>query len=190
MNNAPQQLHYSPSGGESRPKYDTSQWRCFREDPVAEASAADLDRLATSPHWEDRVRAEVLRQHLRVELPAQFPCIYETSDSPRRAGAMSPSPQPWVVSPDIEMLTVLLPAYQQLWDSYTSQWGPRSRRTFTVGRLDGLSAHGVYRPGVTPDQVIAATMVIHDGMYRRAPQHLRKLHPMHATWFPPAEEQS
>lgn len=180
----PRPLVYQPTtAGLDAGRYDVSYpGREFRDDLVALAVFPDLPVLASSPHWEDRVRAEVLRQRLRVTLPDQFPCIYETADSPNQRRHPNPQPHPWVISPDLDMLTALLPDYQDLWDSYTSQWGDDSRRTFAVGRLDGLKPHGVYRPGTTPEQVIGSTMLTHERMYHRAPERLRAMHPRHADW--------
>lgn len=180
------ELVYEPTrAGIDTGRYDVSTPRYgFDSDPVAAAGVTELARLATSPHWQDRVRAEVLRQEVKITLPDAFPCIYETADSPTQAGLKYPRPKPWVVSPDIEMLTALLPDYQELWDSYTSQWGPGSRRLFAVGRLDGLSPRGVYRPGTTPERVIGSTMLTHTGLYGRAPERLRRMHPQHAQWHP------
>lgn len=180
----PRPLVYQPdTAGLDVGRYNVNHpGREFRDDLIAASDFPDLPALASSPHWEDRVRAEVLRQRLRVSLPDQFPCIYETVDSPNRQRHLTPQPHPWVISPDLEMLTSLLPDYQELWDSYTSQWGDSARRTFAVGRLDGLKPNGVYRPGTTPEQVIGSTMLTHEDMYRRAPERLRAMHPRHADW--------
>jgi hypothetical protein len=176
-------LAYTPTTvGIDTGKYDVGQFANYRGDTVSEATVRNLADLATSEHWEDRIRAEVLRERIEIRLPDQFPCIYETADSPSRAGLAHPRPNPWVISPDIDMLHALLDDYQELWDAYTSQWGEKSRRTFAVGRLDGLKPHGVYRPGTTPEQVIGSTMLTHTDMYGRAPERLRAMHPQHATW--------
>lgn len=163
-------------GGVTR--YDASEWRSFRDDPVRAATVDDLAVLSRSPRWEDRVRAEVLRRHIEVTLPDGFPCLYERADSPTRQRVLNPQPSPWVVSPDVEMLQALLPDYQRLWDSHTSQWGPESRRVFAVGLMDGLSPSGMYVPGSTPDDVIVATCLTH-GLRGRAPQDLRDRYDRH-----------
>lgn len=178
-------LHTKP--GIDQGRYDMGDFelrygKSFASDPVGSATVEDLAALMVSPNWEDRLRAEIVRARINVTLPDDFPCIYETPDSPHRSGTKDPEPNPWVVSPDIDMLTTLLPLYQELWDSYTNQWGPDSRRTFAVGRLDGLSVRGVYRPGATPEQVIGSTMLTHSRMYGTAPEHLRVMHPWHAQW--------
>lgn len=176
-------LTYKPTGANpGSPRYDVDEARAFAGDQVAYATLTDLPDLASSPHWEDRVRAEVLRERTKIVLPDQFPCIYETADSPHQAGVKYPKPSPWVVSPDIDMLTELLPTYQEAWDAYTAQWGEKSRRTFAVGRLDGLSTRGVYLPGTTPEQVMGHTMLVHTGIYRHAPEHIKAMHPQHASW--------
>lgn len=176
-------LAYTPSpAGLDTSKYDVSRDSWFAGDPVFAFCVDDLAVLATSDHWEDRVRAEVLRRRLTITLPDQFPCIYETSDSPNQSRHKHKRPKPWIISPDIDMLHALLPGYQELWDNYTSQWGPGSRRTFAVGRLDGMTPHGVYRPGTTPEQVIGSTMLTHSDMYRRQPERLRRMHPQHEYW--------
>ena len=140
--------------------------------------------LAASPHWQDRVRAEALlaAEHRPVTLPDGFPAIYEVEDSPNKARNKYRTRDPWVVSPDEAMLIELLPMYQELWDAYTAQWGPASRRVFAVGRLDGMSPRGVYRPGTTPEQVVGETMITHGDMYQRAPQHIKEMHPLHESW--------
>lgn len=174
-------LRYRPnSAGIDTGRYDLGSLGGFTDDPVTHAGLTDLASLATSADWEDRVRAEVLRQRLTITLPDQFPCIYETPGSPNLARNKHKRPQPWVVSPDIDMLHALLADYQELWDSYTAQWGPTARRTFAVGRLDGVSPHGLYRPSTTPAQVIGSTMLTHTDMYRHAPERLRQVHPRHA----------
>lgn len=175
-------LSYAPSTGSLADRYDVDEDRSFSDDPVAYATLSDIADLAASPHWEDRIRAEVLRERTKITLPDQFPCIYETADSPRKAGHKYPAPSAWVVSPDIDMLTALLPLYQEVWDAYTSQWGPNSRRTFAVGHLDGLSPRGVYLPGTTVEQVMGRTMQTHTDFYRRAPEHIKVMHPQHASW--------
>ncbi|BBX82235.1 hypothetical protein [Mycolicibacterium aubagnense] len=156
-------------------RYDLDHFDGFSADLSDEDGVSLIAVLAASPRWEDRVRAEVLRRRSKITLPDQFPCIYQTPDSPNRAGSKNPQPTPWVVSPDIAMLTSLLPDYQELWDSYTSRWGPGARRTFAVGRLDGLPTHNVYRPGTTPAQVLHSTLLTHSAMYTRAPERLREL---------------
>lgn len=140
--------------------------------------------LAQSPHWKDRVRAAAVRASLyeEITLPDGFPCIYEPANSPRMARVLSPRPQAWVVSPDEGMLRELLPLYRELWGAYESQWPTSPNRHFEVGHLDGLSPNGVYRPGTTAADVIGATMITHDGIYARAPEHLRAMHPLHTQW--------
>lgn len=153
------------------------------------ATASELPTLQTlllslSPHWEDRIRAAVLRVEQReaITLPDGFPCIYEPADSPKKAGLLRPAPFAWVVSPDEEMLHELLPLYRELWDAYENQWPHTPNRTFEVGRLNGLSPRGVYRPGTTPADVIGQTMLVHRDMYRTAPDHLREMHPLNEKW--------
>ena len=176
-------LTYQQATGMRGARYDVDEDRAFAGDQVAYATLADLPDLAASPHWEDRVRAEVLRERTKIVLPDQFPCIYETADSPTKADHKYPAPSAWVVSPDVDMLTRLLPIYQEAWDAYTSQWGPQSRRTFAVGALDGLSPRSVYLPGTTIEQVMAQTMYTHTGIYQRAPEHIKAMHPQHAGWM-------
>lgn len=164
--------------------------RRFADDPVLhEARAHDeplteVQLLANSPHWQDRVRAKALLTSIvrTITLPPGFPCIYEPADSPRKADHKYPEPFVWVASPDEEMLREVLPLYRELWASYESQWPTSPSRTFEVGRLDGISPHGVFRPGATPEDVIAATLITHSDMYRRAPEHLKKMHPMYDSW--------
>jgi hypothetical protein len=138
--------------------------------------------LEFSPHWEDRIRAAALREHLHrdVTLPDGFPCIYEPAESPKRASVLNPAPFVWVASPDEEMLHKLLPLYRELWDSYENQWPHSENRQFVVGRLNGVSPRGVYRPGTTPAQVIGHTMLTHERMYGLAPAHLQQMHPRNA----------
>ncbi len=179
----PRDLRYVPLAvGHDLGRYDLRTGRLFAGDEVMSTPIDDMVALSRSTHWEDRVRAELLRDNYEIVLPDGFPCLFETPNSPKQSGHQHPKPKPWVVSPDIAMLEALLPDYQELWDSYTSQWGPDRRRVFAVGRLDGLSTSGIYRPGTTPEQVIGSTMLTHTDMYRRAPERLRAMHPMHATW--------
>ena len=150
----------------------------------AENPMLQVVMLTQSPDWEDRVRATSLyaSQRNEITLPDGFPCIYEPATSPRRATATRPRPEPWVVSPDEAMLHELLPLYEELWGAYQAQWPKSPKRIFEVGRLNGLSPNGVYRPGTTPAQVIANTMLTHTGMYATAPQHIREMHPMYERW--------
>lgn len=178
------EIIYTPSAaGLDLHRYDIDA-RLFRNDSVAQGTAADIHPLASSPDWEDRIRAEVLRSSLSITLPDQFPCIYETADSPNhmRHRAKLAKPFAWVVSPDFDLLNAVLADYQELWDGYTAQWGPSARRTMAIGRLDGLSTHGVYRPGTTPEQVLGRTMLTHSDMYRHASERLKQMHPQHAVW--------
>lgn len=140
--------------------------------------------LSFSPRWEDRIRAEALSTSLRSEitLPDGFPCIYEPADSPRKQGRGCAKDLVWVASPDEAMLSELLPLYRELWSAYESQWPSSPNRAFEVGRLNGLSARGIYRPGTTPADVIGQTMLTHSDMYRTAPSRLREMHPLHAQW--------
>lgn len=140
--------------------------------------------LAQSPRWEDRLRAEALRQAAaeRITLPNGFPCIYEPADSPRHADSKYPRAFVWVISPDEAMLHELLPLYRELWAAYEAQWPNSAHRTFRFGRLDRLSVTSVYRPGTTVQQVIGSTMLTHTDMYRTAPAHLKAMHPQHEQW--------
>lgn len=174
---------YDPgTAGHDTGKYEITYGHRFALDTVGHLGLDAIAELSKSPHWQDRIRAEYLRHHRRVTLPDQFPCIYETPDSPNRAGTPMPDGFAWVTSPDEDLLHAVLADYQELWDCYTSQWGPNRRRIFEVGKLDGLSPHGVYRPGTTPEQVLATTMLLHEEMYRRAPLRIRKHHPMFEIW--------
>ncbi|MFF2053856.1 hypothetical protein ACFVU2_19785 [Leifsonia sp. NPDC058194] len=159
------------------------------DDVLEHAATSKLPTLQTlllslSPHWEDRIRAAVLRadQHQAITLPDGFPCIYEPADSPKNARALRATPFAWVVSPDEGMLHELLPFYRELWEAYENQWPHSPNRTFEIGRLDRLSPRGVYRPGTTPAEVIGHTMLTHRDMYRTAPEHLREMHPLHEQW--------
>lgn len=177
------QLTYKPnSAGIDTGTYDLTD-HSFRGDPVACQSLNEIAHFLTSDHWEDRIRAELLRQQRSVTLPDQFPCIYETEDSPnqRRSGAHFRL-HAWVKSPDISLLRAVLDDYQELWDGYPAQWGPGARRTFAVGLHDGLSPYGVYRPGATPAQVIGSTMLTHPDMYRWASERLKRMHPNYPRW--------
>lgn len=177
------QINYKPTtGGIDTGEYDVRDRDGWRKDSVVRAGIEDLAALAHSSCWEDRVRAAVLLDRIEVTLPDQFPCLYEPAESPRRSGALRSQPFVWVASPDIDMLRALLPDYQELWDSYNAQWGPNSQQTFVVGRLDGVSPRGVYRPGATPEQVIGSTMLTHGDLYGRAPERLRRMHPMYEKW--------
>lgn len=158
----------------------------FADDPVV-ASAANTPenllleshRLSSSGHWQDRIRAEILRREAKeaITLPDGFPCIYEPAD-PHYA---TRRPFVWVASPDADMLQRLLPYYQELWRAYASQWPGKVERTLLFGHLDGLPTTGVYRPGTTHEQVIGDTMMTHN-MYALAPEHLRRMHPQHEQW--------
>lgn len=145
---------------------------------------AEVAILAASPNWEDRIRAIAVRAALSrdITLPDSFPCIFEPAGTPNVAAWPRTSPFPWVVSPDEAMLRELLPLYRELWAAYENQWPHTPNRHFEVGRLDGLSPAQVYRPGTLPSDVIGTTMLVHDGMYARAPEHLRAMHPLHAQW--------
>lgn len=182
-------LNVSPTSGIDTRRYDLGTPRLFANDPVSELGIRDIAILSESPHWEDRIRAELIRDRRdSIALPDGFPAIYETQESPSlnrpRVLHYRPARHSWVVSPDIEMLTELLPLYQTVWDNYTSQWTPDARRTFAVGRLDGLSTHGVYMPGATPADVIAQTFLTHGDIYRRQPIELQRLHPLYKQWHP------
>lgn len=144
----------------------------FRGDVVLESDIDDLAALAASESWEDRIRAEVLRNRLTITLPDQFPCLYETPDSRRRTDHR---PHPWVASPDMDMLVELLPDYQELWDRYTARRGLSHRRIFAVGRLDGIPPYRLYRPGVTAANVIGHAMLEVPEMYHTAPERLRAM---------------
>ena len=178
------ELHYRPNpSGLDTHQFKTDFNANYTDDPVNAMGIDDLAVLAASPNWEDRVRAQVLHNRVKITLPDQFPCIYETPDSPSgmRFGR-NYRLHAWVISPDIDMLHTLLPDYQEVWDAYHSQWGPSSRRLMAVGRADGLAPHSVYRPGTTPDQVISNTLLTHDGMYHLMPDRFKKLHPRHELW--------
>lgn len=146
----------------------------------AELPAVQVALLSFSPHWEDRIRAAALRGSIRdeVTMPDGFPCIYEPADSPSRSNTLYPRSSVWVASPDEGMLHELLPLYRELWGAYEDQWPHSPNRTFQVGRLDGVSPRGVYRPGTTPAEVIGQTMLTHPDMRRTAPEHLRQMHPL------------
>lgn len=179
----PRDLRYEPNTmGIDSGDYRLDERGGFAEDWVGATTIADLPALAQSPDWEDRLRAEILRQRTRITLPDGFPCIYELAESPSRSNTLHPRPRPWVVSPDEEMLAELLPVYQELWDHQTRQWGPGSRRVFALGHLDGLSPRRVYRLGTTAAQVVGATMLAHTDLYHTAPEHIRVLHPMYNVW--------
>lgn len=186
-------ITYTPTSGREH-SYDVSGVnmlaRFGQDAKIAEATEhshlllMEAAILAVSPHWEDRIRAEAIRQaaYNSITLPNGFPCIYEPADSPKGARNSNARVFHWVVSPDEAMLHELLPLYRELWDSYESQWPHSPNRTFEVGRLDAVLPHRVFRPGTTPEQVIGATMLTHTDMYRRAPQHLREMHPSHHQW--------
>lgn len=187
-------IEYLPSSvGLDSHRYTIDQVNTLRNYPADERITAavaaefphvEIELLGSSPHWEDRIRAEAVSAALRKEitLPDGFPCIYEPVDSPNMARVLHPRPNPWVVSPDMGMLEELLPLYRELWAAYENQWPHTPNRVFEVGRLDDLPARAVYRPGTTPAEVIGATMVTHDGIYARAPEHLRRMHPLHERW--------
>lgn len=120
------QLSYKPnSAGIDTGRYELSHHN-FRDDQVATWSLDEIAYFLTSDHWEDRIRAELLRQHRRVTLPDQFPCIYETEDSPNQQRSSAHFRlHAWVKSSDISLLHAVLDCYQELWDCYTSQWGGR-----------------------------------------------------------------
>lgn len=183
MSSRDRSLTYTPNNvGIDSGDYRLDERMAFVEDWVSQTSLPDLAHLATSPHWEDRLRAEILRSRSRISLPDGFPCIYETPDSPSQERLLHPRPKAWVVSPDESMLTELLPVYQELWDHHTAQWGQTSRRVFALGHLDGLSPRRVYRPGTTVAQVIGGTMLLHTDFYQTAPDYIRAMHPMHDVW--------
>lgn len=179
MNN---DLTYTPNPAGTDTHTFSIQSGSFFGDMVSSCSIAELHALSQSDDWQDRVRAEIVRERSTITLPDGFPCIYEQEDSPNKSAHKYPAPTAWVVSPDIDMLRELLPLYQELWDAYTSQWGPASRRVMAAGRLNGLSPRGVCRPGTTPEQVIGSTMLTHTGMYRTAPKHLQEMHPLREQW--------
>lgn len=159
------------------PYYSTGSSLLWYSDDVLISNSGidELSSLARSPHWQDRIRAELVRSSIRVSLPDQFPVLYERADSPNQTRSQKPRETHWVISPDLGMLEELLPLYQELWDSYTSQWGPQSRRVMEVGLRDGLPPHQVYLPGTTVDQVIAHTMRVHPDMAPRAPKWAKKI---------------
>lgn len=187
-------LAYTPSPvGLDTHRYDIdgpNALHRYPDDAKVQAAAqsanphADIAVLALSPHWEDRIRANAVRAalHNGISLPNDFPCIYEPAGSRNAANTPRRTPFAWVVSPDEAMLHDLLPLYRELWDAYESQWPHTPNRTFEVGRLSGLPAVNVYRPGTTPSDVIGTTMLTHTDMYARAPEHLRQMHPLHAQW--------
>jgi hypothetical protein len=150
----------------------------FQRSDLDDLPFLEVALLSYSPHWEDRIRAAVVREMVRDEItmPDGFPCIYEPAKSNRNA------PFVWVASADETMLQELLPLYRELWSAYEDQWPNTPNRVFEIGRLNNVSPHGIYRPGTTPEQVIGETMITHSDMYRRAPEHLKKLHPQHASW--------
>lgn len=174
-------LIYTPGTVMDNHRYEFDRWGRFDGDAVEDMSWDDIGALARSEDWQDRVRAKQLQESLIIRLPDQFPCIYETPDSPnlqrypdtgvhRETNDM----RAWVVSPDEDMLNELLPDYQGLWDHHilecNSHWGPSSRRTFAVGKLDRLRPSSLYRPGTTAVQVLRATIATHSF---RVPEFLR-----------------
>lgn len=165
------------SGPRQGSTYETSP-RNYPADPVlADADAGDLAALMSSPHWEDRIRARVLADRLteQITMPAGFPCIVEPEDSPRRAQVLRPQALIWVASPDEDMLTELLPLYQELWDGYHSQWSSPGR-VFRLDHRDDVTTSKIYRPGTTAAQVLLATVDLHGHeMFRRAPQHVKDI---------------
>lgn len=191
-------LNYTPSSRLNL-RYDlgaTDSAYRFRDDKVIADTTVysnvdtifhTIGELSISEDWQDRVRAEALREaaYRRITLPDHFPCIYDanTTHEPARV---------WVVSADSDMLETLLPLYRELWDAYNSQWPEQPaerRRDFVFGYLDGISPRGMYRPGVTAEQVIGDTMLTHEGMYRLAPEHLRVMHPLHPQWMEQRQKQ-
>lgn len=152
-------IKYTPSTAGFDLSYDISGYGRFGDDDVASMGWEDVESCATSPDWEDRVRAAHLLKRLKVTMPPGFVCIYERADSPEQQRderfLRFAKDKPWVVSPDIDMLEELLPHLQELWDNYTSQWGPTARRVFAIGPLDDVPVYRVYRPGVTADEVLA-----------------------------------
>ncbi|QHB37798.1 hypothetical protein I5G63_gp057 [Mycobacterium phage Imvubu] len=173
-------LVFDPGTAGDSHRYDTDGLAWYwRGDIVADMDVTDLRALAMSDDWQDRVRAEHLRSRLRFVLPPGFPCIVEVFESPnlnrdpRSARVYQPAEHVWVKSPDLGMLTELLPEYQAMWDDYTQvmhpHWGEDSRRVFAVNHVDGVKANGVYRVGTHADDVLRCTANLH-GM--RLPQRL------------------
>jgi hypothetical protein len=150
-------IRYNPGTVGDSHRYDVSGYGYFDADDVAHMGFEDIAPCATSPCWEDRVRAAYLMKHIEVTLPDGFICLYETADSPNHSRNIVRRDDPWVVSPDADMLTALLPEYQWMWDGYTAKWGSGARRTFAVGPLDGVPAYQVYRPGTTVEDVLLST---------------------------------
>lgn len=168
-------LNWTTSTAGDSHRYELGTYIGFRDDEVAAMGIDDIARLAQSPDWEDRLRGQYLLNHCKILLPDGFPCIFEPVDSPAQShnGRLA-RVTPWVVSPDQDMLTDLLPEYQAMWDDYVlvqhHWWGPDARRTFVVGTLDELPSHGVFRVGTTVDDVLRKTANLH-GM--RLPERLR-----------------
>lgn len=190
----PDELRYQPAGDYVADHRfgvrDLTVDRLFDGDPSfvnatrSPTPFVELQVLSTSPDWQDRIRAAAAQTWLRdsITMPDGFSCIYEPATSPSQRGYKYPRDMVWLASPDENMLHELLPLYRELWASYESQWRSTPERTYEVGRLDGVAPSRVYRPGTTVEQVIGDTMLTHDGMYRHAPEHLRRMHPLHEQY--------
>lgn len=159
-------IEYDPGTAGDNHRFDMSRPWGWNGDVATDMGHADILGLTLSDRWEDRVRAAYLLRNRPVYLPGEFPCIYEVADSPNqvRNGALG-RPHAWVVSPDLDMLTALLPEYQAMWDDYVlvmhPWWGDTARRVFAVGHLPHLEPHQLYRPGTTVDDVLRLTANLH-----------------------------
>jgi len=158
--------------------YETGLNYHWREDPVVGEKTekellALLPGLLVSPYWEDRVRAKYAAraiQHMAT-MPDGMIAIYEAPESPNLhdRGGTPARGSVWVQHPDPKVLEELLPMYQALWDGYTAQWGPASRRVFALGPVSGARVNVVYLPSVTADEILKRTASRHD-----MPRHLQQ----------------
>lgn len=162
-------LYTAAKGQLDTKKYDTSTSHLFLEDPSALMGFHDLSTLVTSANWEDRIRADMLMRRLEVMMPEGFPVIFEDR-GPRN------SPFVWVAHPNIDVLNEVFDDYQQMWDNYTAQWGARSRRTLKVGRLNRVSASGVFRPEATAQDILSAAFLTHPDILRQQSGVVKQAH--------------
>lgn len=149
-------------------EYELDGYSAWQGDPVSSMDATNLVALMESPHWQDRVRAAELMRRIKPTLPDQFPVIYERADSPsnNRDGVPNPHAREfhWVKHPIIGVLHDTLAQYQAIWDAYTDQWGPGSRRLFAVGLRDQVSPYRVFRPEATTQDVLSGAFLTHRDM--------------------------